>query len=103
MTFINFIVGGLFIVLGFSIQKYPDLIAGYNSLSDNEKKRVDVKRLSAHLKVILLIMGAMLILTSFLLAFYDISDFGIFAVFTIIPAGTFYMWWVTQKSIRKNY
>jgi hypothetical protein len=34
---INYFLGGLFILLGFLINKNPNLIAGYNTMSKDEK------------------------------------------------------------------
>ena len=49
---------GLFLIgSGFLVKKYPNLIAGYNDLDDEQKKSVDVQRLSSFLRSALIIIG----------------------------------------------
>lgn len=35
--------GGLLVLLGISVRFFPNLIAGYNTMSAEQKKNVDVK------------------------------------------------------------
>lgn len=56
--------GLFFIGLGFFVKKYPDTIAGYNTLSPRRKKQVDIDGLSACLKKVLIVSGCGVIVTS---------------------------------------
>ncbi|MDL2230768.1 DUF3784 domain-containing protein [Alistipes sp. OttesenSCG-928-L06] len=49
--------GLLFIGMGFFVKKYPDTIAGYNTLSSRRKKQVDIEGLSTFLKKVLIGIG----------------------------------------------
>lgn len=60
------IMGLLFIGLGFLVKAYPGLIAGYNTLSPEKKKNVDIDGLSRYIRNGLIIMG-MVIMAGYLL------------------------------------
>ena len=52
------IVFGLFIIgTGFLIQKYPNLISGYNSMSEEKRKNVDIYNVSLLFKKAMIISG----------------------------------------------
>ncbi|MEQ9288593.1 MAG: DUF3784 domain-containing protein [Cyclobacteriaceae bacterium] len=58
----NVLLGGFFIVLGFLVKKYPDLIAGYNTMPEEQKKNVDIDGLSSMMRVGLVAMGLLIAL-----------------------------------------
>jgi hypothetical protein len=57
MGTVHLIAGLLFIGLGFLVRAYPGLIAGYNTLSPEKKKNVDIDGLSRYVRNGLIIMG----------------------------------------------
>ena len=57
MGTVHLIMGLLFIGLGFLVRAYPGLIAGYNTLSPEKKKNVDIDGLSRYIRNGLIIMG----------------------------------------------
>jgi len=57
MGTVHLIMGLLFIGLGFLVRAYPGLIAGYNTLSPEKKKNVDIDGLSRYIHNGLIIMG----------------------------------------------
>ncbi|MDY0359806.1 MAG: DUF3784 domain-containing protein, partial [Bacteroidales bacterium] len=57
MGTVHLIMGLLFIGLGFLVKAYPGLIAGYNTLSPEKKKNVDIDGLSRYIRNGLIIMG----------------------------------------------
>ncbi|MEM9672481.1 MAG: DUF3784 domain-containing protein [Bacteroidota bacterium] len=64
------IIVGLFLIgSGFLVKKHPDLIAGYNSMSDEQKQRVDIKRLSSHMRNSMIVMGGIVIVGSLLFGY----------------------------------
>ena len=66
MGTVHLIMGLLFIGLGFLVRAYPGLIAGYNTLSPEKKKNVDIDGLSRYIRNGLIIMG-ILIMAGYLL------------------------------------
>ncbi len=54
---INFGLGLFLILIGFLVKKYPDLIAGYNSLSEEQKRNVDIDGLSTLMRNSFIGMG----------------------------------------------
>ncbi|HHV03386.1 MAG: DUF3784 domain-containing protein [Bacteroidales bacterium] len=57
MGTIHLITGLLFIGLGFLVKVFPGLIAGYNTMSPEKKKNVDIDGLSRYIRNGLIIMG----------------------------------------------
>ena len=66
MGTVHLIMGLLFIGLGFLVKAYPGLIAGYNTLSPEKKKNVDIDGLSRYIRNGLIIMG-MVVMAGYLL------------------------------------
>ena len=88
----NFIVGSLLVVLGFLVKKYPDLIAGYNTMSPEQKEKVDIDGLSTHMRNSLVVIGALVVLITSLLNFIGWQQHSSGASISIILIGTGYMW-----------
>ena len=57
--------GLLFIILGLLVKKYPNLMAGYNTMSPEKKKNVDVEGLTTYARNSLLAIGVIIILAGF--------------------------------------
>ncbi|MFD1613602.1 DUF3784 domain-containing protein [Gelatiniphilus marinus] len=66
MLFVVTLVGAIFIICGLFVKKYPNLIAGYNTMTAEEKKNIDIKKFSTFLHNGLIITGALAILVSVL-------------------------------------
>jgi hypothetical protein len=60
--------GLLFIILGLLVKKYPNLMAGYNTMSAEKKKNVDVEGLTTYARNTLLGIGLIIILAGFALS-----------------------------------
>lgn len=54
---VAFLIGGILILCGILIKIYPNLIAGYNTMSKEEKKNVDIDGLSSFMCWSLIILG----------------------------------------------
>ena len=67
MDMLNLIVGLFMIGIGFLVKSTPDLIAGYNTMSKEKKKNVDIERLSAFMRNGLITMGLSIIIGYYLL------------------------------------
>lgn len=59
---INLIVGLFMIGLGFLVKSSPDLIAGYNTMSEEKKKNVDIEGLSTFMRNGLITIGLSIII-----------------------------------------
>ncbi|WP_452219762.1 DUF3784 domain-containing protein [Lacinutrix salivirga] len=64
----------ILILCGFLVEKYPNLIAGYNTLSDSKKKKINVKALSLFLKKVLIGLGLLILLLYLLLRLFNSKE-----------------------------
>ena len=62
MFFPEMVSGVILIICGFLVKAFPNLIAGYNSLTESQKKRVDIQGLSTFMRNHLIILGILVIL-----------------------------------------
>lgn len=64
----NYLYYGLGIIaLGFLLKIFPILIAGYNTMTKEQKQNVDIKGFSSLLRNVFIIMGLSVIIFCFLL------------------------------------
>ncbi len=75
MLFVETLVGAIFIICGLLVKKYPNLIAGYNTMTAEEKKNIDIKKFSTLLHNGLIITGALAIMATSLLFLLDVEHF----------------------------
>lgn len=68
---IGIICGVVFILLAYLVKKYPDLIAGYNTMSKKRKEKVDIKGLEKFLFKSFISIGGVMILVSLVLHWFD--------------------------------
>jgi len=61
MEIITLITGFLFIGLGFLAKAFPGLIAGYNTMSKEKKKKVDIEGLTTYMRNGFIIIGSVII------------------------------------------
>ena len=66
MDISNLIVGLLMIGIGFLIKSFPNLIAGYNTMSKDKKKNVDIEGLSTFMRNGLIAIGLTIIIGYYL-------------------------------------
>ena len=59
---VNFITGGILILCGLLVKRFPNLIAGYNTMSKEEKAKVDIYGLSSLMRNMLIGLGIFVIL-----------------------------------------
>lgn len=69
MILINIITGLLLVGAGFLIKKYPEMIAGYNTLEKNQKEKFDIKGYSSLIKRAFIVAGLLIILSSIISKF----------------------------------
>ncbi len=66
MDILNLIVGLFLIGLGFLVKSAPDLISGYNTMSNDKKKNVDIDGLSTFMRNGLITIGLSIIIGYYL-------------------------------------
>ena len=64
MIITNLIIGLLFVGIGFLVKYQPNVIAGYNTMSREKKKNVDIDGLSAFMKKGFIILGILIMISS---------------------------------------
>jgi hypothetical protein len=74
MLFAETLTGIILIISGILVKKYPNLIAGYNTLSDADKQKVNIKSLSKFMHDGLIIIGAMSIILSIIMYFFKVTE-----------------------------
>ena len=65
MLFVELITGIILIICGFLVKINPNLIAGYNSMSDDEKKKIDMTKISIFMYKSLISIGVLIIIIGF--------------------------------------
>ncbi len=91
-------IGVLLIVAGFLCKAYPNLIAGYNTLSNEEKEKVDIEKLSSLMKNGLIIIGVLSFITGISLHLLNIKEhYGIFIIGSIVILGISIMGFSARK------
>jgi membrane protein YdbS with pleckstrin-like domain len=74
MLFAELLTGIILIFCGLLVKYNPNLIAGYNTMSEKEKKTIDVTKLSTMMRNYLVIIGALVILIGIILFLLDVKQ-----------------------------
>lgn len=72
--FSQLFVGFLLIICGFLVKKHPNLIAGYNTMSQKDKEKININALSTFLKQLLIGLGVFTISIYFFLKIININE-----------------------------
>lgn len=98
MLFAETLTGIILIISGILVKKYPNLIAGYNTLSDADKQKVDIKRSSKFMHDGLIIIGAMSIILSIIMYFFKVTEsYRLMLTTSLIILGVFYIMLKSSK------
>ena len=89
MEFVNIGIGLLIIAIGFLVKRNPNLIAGYNGLSEEEKKKVDIEGLSTWMRNGFVITGIMTPVVYYLVYFLGYEQLAGFSMMFAITIGIF--------------
>jgi cytochrome c oxidase subunit IV len=89
IVYINLAVGLFMIAIGIYIQSSGNynLIAGYNSMSEEEKENFDIKRYAVFFRNVLIIMGILVIGIHPFLNIYGLEKYSLIITFLIIITG----------------
>lgn len=71
---VDIFIGFFFIISGFLVVRFPRLIAGYNTLPEEKRKKVDIKGLSRMMRRWFIGMGVCLILGSLLFKLFGFEE-----------------------------
>ncbi|MCB0639241.1 MAG: DUF3784 domain-containing protein [Lewinella sp.] len=67
MTTFAILYGLFFVLLGFLVKAFPNLIAGYNTMPPEKKENVDIEGLSTFMRDSFIVLGAIIMLAYFAL------------------------------------
>ena len=62
MTAVTILTGLFMIFLGYLVKKFPNLIAGYNTMSKAQKEKVDIEGLSSFMRDSFITIGVVMII-----------------------------------------
>ena len=83
MLFAESLTGIILIIAGILVKRFPNLIAGYNTLSESDKEKIDIRRLSTYMHNGLIIIGAVSIIITIIM---NVLHIDLMYRFTIIGA-----------------
>lgn len=73
-SLVVWLFAALFVLLGLLVRKYPKLIAGYNTMSPERQKLVDVKGLTVFMCQAFCIIGLLVLLVYYLLLWGGMAE-----------------------------
>ncbi len=68
------ITGILLIICGLLVKQFPNLIAGYNTLTKKDKEKIDIEGYSTLLRNALVGLGIIVIIIGFILKLIDVKE-----------------------------
>ena len=74
MIYSQLLVSLILIVSGFLVKRFPNLIAGYNTLSKTDKEKINIKELSTFLKYTLICLGLLTLLLYYVLDVINVPN-----------------------------
>ncbi|MCH7409481.1 DUF3784 domain-containing protein [Belliella sp. DSM 111904] len=85
------------IALGFLVKVFPNLIAGYNTMSQRQKENVDIEGLSTFMRNALVLLGVVVIVGHYVLKWLALASALSYFVPGIILIGIALMVWKARK------
>lgn len=71
----SFLIAGLIVILsGFLVKKYPHLLAGYNTMHEEQKKEIDIDKVAKIARNVLVLTGAAVIDASCIMYFLNVAQ-----------------------------
>ena len=102
MLFSSFLIGVILIICGFLVKKHPNLIAGYNTLSEDDKEKVDIENLSSMMKRALITIGTLIIVMGLIMSLIKVKEhYGLLITSSIVVLGVIIMI-ITAKKFNKK-
>ena len=97
MGLIHLITGLIFIALGFLIRVYPGMISGYNTMSAEKKKNIDIEGLTRFMRNGLILMGLAIILLYLVLRWIDWSYLANMVIILVVLTGSVILFLTSGK------
>ncbi|MFT5216354.1 MAG: uncharacterized membrane protein HdeD (DUF308 family) [Glaciecola sp.] len=92
MLFAETLTGIILIISGVLVKINPNLIAGYNTLSESDKQKIDIKRLSTFIHNGLILIGAVSIISSITMCFLNVKEsYRLMIIVGLIVLGVLYI------------
>jgi hypothetical protein len=92
MLFAETLTGIILIISGVLVKINPNLIAGYNTLSESDKQKIDIKRLSTFIHNGLILIGAVSIISSITMYFLNVKEsYRLIIIVGLIVLGVLYI------------
>ena len=89
MDYVSIGIGLLLIGSGFLVKKYPSLIAGYNTMSEEQQKNVDIEGLSTLMRNSLIFMGLLVAVLPYIFTFFGMKSLAdssiLIGMFGVLP------------------
>lgn len=102
MLFSSFLIGVILIICGFLVKKHPNLIAGYNTLSEDDKEKVDIENLSSMMKRALITIGTLTIVMGLIMSIIKVKEhYGLLITSSIVILGVIIMI-ISAKKFKKK-
>ena len=102
LLIINSLTGLFLIGLGYAVKAYPDLIAGYNTMSESKKIRFDIDGFSTKMKKNLVIQGRAIIVLSVLFTLFRVDKmFSLHLMTVVMVVGCVFLFVGNRKYIKK--
>lgn len=74
MFFVNLGIGLFLILIGFLVKIHPNLLAGYNTMSESEKQAIDIDKVSTLARNGLILTGAVVVDSSVIMYFLKFPE-----------------------------
>ena len=101
MTCFYLIYGLFFIGIGFAVKAVPDLIAGYNTMTKEQKEQVDIKGLSTHLRNSLVGMGLLIIICYYTFTWLGLHEATEILIPSVVFGGFIYIFVYISPQINR--
>lgn len=97
------ITGIILIIAGLLVKPFPNLIAGYNTLTKKDKEKIDIERLSKMLRNFLVGLGIITIIIGIILKAIDVEQhYSVLISSTLIVLTILYISFKGNSYIRKE-
>ena len=80
MIWTQLTVSGILIICGVLVKNYPNLIAGYNTLSREEKEKINIDKLSRFFMTGLITIGLVNMFVCITLVLFEVKESNIFLI-----------------------
>ncbi|MCH7403790.1 DUF3784 domain-containing protein [Belliella kenyensis] len=97
------ITGIILISLGLLVKTFPNLITGYNTMTQKEKEKVDIGRFSSFMRNAFIIMGLTVALGHNLLLWFGLDSVASYFVQAVIIGGVLVISFVFKRYDHNNY